>query len=156
MYIIGSTAARNDNASIANTVFQITSEPLTIAVSITRINLSYEYIRESKVFAVSVLSQDTPLSFIGKPGFQSGRDSDKLTGIKHKKGRTSAPVVVENTVSFFVARLVNQLDVGNHAVFIGEVVEAEVLSHKARLTYDYYRREKHGTTSGTAPSYVKE
>ena len=156
LYVIGSKKDREVDASIANTVFQITSEPPTIAVAITKSNLTYEYIEASKAFTVSILSQDAPLSFIGRFGFKSGRDAKKLEGINYRTGQTGAPVVIDNAVSYLEARVVNELDVGNHTIFVGEVVDAEVLSHKARLTYDYYHREKRGTTPESAPSYIRE
>ena len=65
LYVVTSKRGERLNGQVANTVFQITSEPPTIAVSINKNNLTWEFIRESRVFAVSVLCQDTPLSFIG-------------------------------------------------------------------------------------------
>jgi flavin reductase (DIM6/NTAB) family NADH-FMN oxidoreductase RutF/rubredoxin len=156
LYIIGSVKDKKLDALVANTVFQITTDPLTIAVSITKTNLTYEFIRDSKVFTVSVLSQDTPLLFIGRFGFKSGRDTEKFEGVDYKLGVTGAPVVTDNAVSYLEARVINELDVGNHALFIGEVVDAEVLSHKTPMTYAYYHREKRGTTPETAPSYIAE
>ena len=55
MYVIGSRKGDKLNGQIANTVFQITSEPPTFAVSINKNNLTHEFIKESKVFAASVL-----------------------------------------------------------------------------------------------------
>ena len=40
MYIVGSRKGEKINAQIANTVFQISSEPPTIAVSINKKNLT--------------------------------------------------------------------------------------------------------------------
>jgi flavin reductase (DIM6/NTAB) family NADH-FMN oxidoreductase RutF/rubredoxin len=154
LYVIGSKKGDSLDASIANTVFQITSHPPTTAVAITKSNLTYEFIKAIKAFTVSILSQDAPLSFIGRLGFKSGRETNKIEGIEYKTGQTGAPIVTDNTVSYLETRVVNELDVGNHTLFIGEVVEAEVLSHKPRLTYDYYHHEKRGTTPETAPSYV--
>ena len=44
MYVISSNKGSLINGQIANTVFQITSEPITIAVSINKKNLTHEYI----------------------------------------------------------------------------------------------------------------
>ena len=88
LYVVSSRKEDRLNGQIANTVFQISSEPPTIAVSINKNNLTHEFIEQSKVLAVSVLSQDTPLSFIGHFGFKSGRDIDKLEGINYKIGGT--------------------------------------------------------------------
>jgi len=89
LYVVTSKKGDRLNGQVANTVFQITSEPPTIAVSINKNNLTWEFIRESRVFAVSVLCQDTPLSFIGNFGFKSGREIDKLDGIKYDQVRRS-------------------------------------------------------------------
>ena len=81
LYIVSSKKGDSLNGQIANTVFQVTSEPPTIAVSINKNNLTHKFIRESKVLAVSILSRDTPLFFIGHFGFKSGRDIDKYEGV---------------------------------------------------------------------------
>ena len=156
MYVIGSRKGDRLNGQIANTVFQITSEPPTIAVSINKNNLTHDFITESKVFSASVLYQKTPLGFIGRFGFKSGRDTNKLEGIDYKIGETEAPVVLENAVSYLEARVVKEVDVGTHTIFIGQVVNADVISEKACMTYEYYHQVKRGTTPKTAPSYVQE
>ena len=77
MYIVSSVKDARPNGQIANTVFQITSEPATIAISINKKNLTHEYIEASSLFSVSVLEEATPLPFIGKFGFKSGKTEDK-------------------------------------------------------------------------------
>ena len=156
MYVIGSRKGDRLNGQIANTVFQITSEPPTIAVSINKGNLTHEFIKESRVFAVSVLRQDTPLSFIGHFGFKSGRDISKLEGISYKIGETRAPVVIDNAVAYLEIKVTQEVNVGTHTIFIGEVVTADVISEAVGMTYDYYHQVKRGTTPKTAPSYVEE
>jgi flavin reductase (DIM6/NTAB) family NADH-FMN oxidoreductase RutF/rubredoxin len=157
LYVVCSVKGERINGQIANTVFQITSEPQTIAVSINKINLTHEFIKESKVFTVSVISQDSPLSFIGHFGFKSGRDMNKFEGIAHKKtGETQAPVVTEHALAYMEARVINEVDVGTHTVFIGELVEADVLREGEPMTYAHYHLVKRGTTPKTAPSYIEE
>jgi flavin reductase (DIM6/NTAB) family NADH-FMN oxidoreductase RutF len=156
LYVITSKKGDRLNGQIANTVFQIASEPPTIAVSINKNNLTWEFIKESRVFAVSVLCQDTPLSFIGHFGFKSGKDVDKLDGINYKIGQTKAPVVIDNTASYLEAKVTGEMDVGTHTIFVGELVDADVLSKKPCMTYDYYHQVKRGVTPRTAPSYVEE
>ena len=156
LYIVTSIKGKRLNGQIANTVFQITSEPPTIAVSINKNNLTHEFIKESKVLAVSVLSQDTPLSFIGHFGFKSGRDIDKLSGINYKIGETGAPVVTDNTLAYLEARVDKEVDVGTHTIFIGKLVGAEVIKEGEPMTYAYYHQVKRGTTPKTAPSYIEE
>jgi flavin reductase (DIM6/NTAB) family NADH-FMN oxidoreductase RutF len=156
VYVIGSRDGDRLNGQIANTVFQVTSEPMTVAVSINKNNLTHEFISRSKVFTVSILCQDTPLSFIGRFGFKSGRDTNKLEGINYKVGETGAPVIIENAVSYLEAKVVKDMDVGTHTIFIGEVVAGDVISEKPCMTYEYYQQVKRGSTPKTAPSYVEE
>ena len=156
LYIVSSIKGERRNGQIANTVFQITSEPPTIAVSINKSNLTHEFIQESSVFAVSILSQDTPLAFIGRFGFKSGRDIDKFTGTSYKIGETGAPIVTDNTLAYLEARVIKEVDMGTHTIFIGELVGAGVIKEGESMTYAYYHQVKRGTTPKTAPSYIEE
>jgi len=156
LYVVSSKKGDRLNGQIANTVFQITSEPPTIAVSINKSNLTHEFIKESRVFVASVLSQDTPLSFIGHFGFKSGRDIDKLEGINYKIGETQAPIVTDNTLAYLEVSVTQEVDVGTHTIFIGGLVWADVLKEGEPMTYAYYHQVKRGTTPKTAPSYIAE
>ncbi len=78
VYIISSKKDDKINGQIANTAFQITSEPATVAISINKQNLTHEYIEASKVFTISILSKDAPMTLIGNFGFKSGRDINKF------------------------------------------------------------------------------
>ncbi len=144
------------NAQIANTVVQVSSEPPIISVCINKQNLTHEFITESKVFVASVLSQDTPLSFIGHFGFKSGREVDKLKDVNYKLGEAKAPIVLDHSLAYLEARVINQVDVGTHTIFIGELVGADVLREGEPMTYAYYHQVKRGTTPKTAPSYIEE
>jgi ferric-chelate reductase [NAD(P)H] len=154
MYIVSSHRGDKLNGQIANTVFQITSEPPTVAVSINKNNLTHEYIKASEVFAASVLRQATPLLFIGGFGFKSGRDVDKLKGINYKAGQTGSPIILDNTAAYLEAEVIQDIDVGTHTIFIGRVVAAEILNEEPCMTYEYYYQVKRGTTPKTAPSYI--
>jgi len=156
LYIVCSRKGDKFNGQIANTVFQVCSEPPIIAVAINRQNLTHDYIMESKVFTVSVLAQDTPLNFIGGFGFKSGRDVDKFQGVNYKLGETNVPIVLENALAYFEARVLNHIQVGTHTIFVGELVGADVLKEGEPMTYAYYHQVKRGTTPKTTPSYVEK
>ena len=157
LYIISSKNGNKINGQIANTVFQITSEPPTIAVSINKLNLTHELIQDSKVFSVSILSQNTPMKMIGNFGFKSGRDLDKFADIIFKLGETSSPIVMENTIGYLECELINSLDVGTHTVFIGKIINAEIINEEDELmTYDYYHKVVKGKAPKTAPTYINE
>jgi flavin reductase (DIM6/NTAB) family NADH-FMN oxidoreductase RutF/rubredoxin len=156
LYVVCSRKGDRLNGQIANTVFQITSEPPTIAISINKGNLTHEFIKESRIFVVSVLSQNTPLSFIGHFGFKSGRDIDKFDGISYKIGATQAPVVIDNVLAYLEARVIQEVDAGTHTIFVGELVGADVIKEGEPMTYAYYHQVKRGTTPKAAPTHIEE
>ena len=156
LYVVCSKKGDKLNGQIANTVFQITSEPPTIAMSINKNNLTHEFIKESRVLTASVLSQDTPLSFIGHFGFKSGRDIDKFEGINYKTGETQAPIVTDNALAYLEVRVIQELDAGTHTIFWGELVGADVLKEGEPMTYAYYHEVKRGSTPKTAAVYIEE
>ena len=155
VYVICSKKGDKINGQTANAVIQITSEPPTIAISINKQNLTHEYIKESKVFSIAILSQDTPLNFIGTFGFKSGRDQNKLDGIRYKIGSSQAPVLVDNSLASIEAKVIKDIDVGTHSIFIGEIIDAGILKQGEPMTYAYYHQVKRGTTPKTAATYVK-
>ena len=125
-------------------------------MSINKENLTHRFIRESKVFTVSVLTQETPLEFIGHFGFKSGRMIDKFKGVNYKIGKNNVPIVLDNTLAYLEAQVVKETDAGTHTIFIGKVVEAEILNNKEPMTYAYYHQVKRGKAPRTAPTYIEE
>ncbi|MCK4590381.1 MAG: flavin reductase [Candidatus Latescibacteria bacterium] len=156
LYVISSCEGNKLNGQIANTVFQVTSKPPTIAVSINKQNLTHQFIQQSRIFTVSILCQQTPMKFIGHFGFKSGREIDKFAEMDYKTGRTGAPIVLDNAIAYLEAKVLKQLDAGTHTIFVGEVVEAVSLTESEPMTYAYYHSVKHGKAPKTAPTYVEE
>lgn len=154
LYVVASKHGNKMNGQIVNTVFQVTAQPPRIAVSINKENLTHRYIMNSRIFSVSILDEATPLNFIGLFGFKSGRKVDKLHNIKHIKGIGDCPVVIENSLGFLEAEVIDQVDVGTHTLFIGEVKRGKVLRKGAPLTYTHYHLVKRGKVPQRAPTYI--
>jgi flavin reductase (DIM6/NTAB) family NADH-FMN oxidoreductase RutF/rubredoxin len=155
MYVVTSHLDGKLNGQIANTIFQVCSEPPRIGVSINKNNLTHEYISKSGIFAVSILNEDTPMPFIGLFGFKSGRDVDKLSQVNYKSGATGAPLVTDNAVSLLEVKVGGSTDTGTHTFFFGDLVGAEVLRQGAPLTYAFYHQVKRGKSPKSAPTYVE-
>ena len=155
LYIVSSRKGDLLNGQIANTVNQVTAEPAKVAIAISHDNLTYEYIKESNVFSASVLSQETPMSFIGQFGFKSGRELNKFENIEYRIGQSGAPIVLDNTVAFLDAKVVDSMNVGSHTIFVGEVMDADILLDHEPLTYAYYHLIKGGKSPKNAPTYQK-
>lgn len=155
MFIVSSRKDGKINGQIANTVMQVTAEPPSLAVCINKQNLTHEYINSSKVFTVSIITEQADMPFVGKFGFKSGRNLDKFSDTNHKIGITKAPIVTDFTLGYIECELINSLDCGTHTMFVGKIDAAELLNNEQPMTYAYYHLIKKGKSPKTAPTYVK-
>jgi len=153
LYIVTSKDEGRMNGQVVNTVIQVTSEPPRVAVIINKKNLTHEFILNSKVFSASVLEESTPMIFLGPFGFRSGRDIDKLSKVDFKEGITGCPLISEHALSVLEAEVIDQIDLGTHTVFIGNVVSSEILKKGSPLTYQYYHQVLKGKSPPNAPTY---
>jgi len=156
LYIVCSKKDNKINGQIANSVFQVTAEPPTIAVSINKLNLTHEYIQHSKLFTLSVLCEKTPMKFIGTFGYKTGRNTDKFKDVKYKTGKTGVPIILDNTLAYMEAELIDQISIGTHTIFIGKIVDADILSNGKCMTYEFYHIVKGGKSPKNAPTYIKD
>ncbi|MCL1972682.1 MAG: flavin reductase family protein [Endomicrobia bacterium] len=156
MYIISSAAEGKMSAQIANTVFQMTADPVQFAVSISKQNFTYELMEKSGKFAVTAISEDATFEFIGKLGFKSGRNINKFEKVKYEISAAGIPVVSDFATAVYEAEITNKLDMDTHVLFIGKVTDMKIIDDsKNTMTYDYYHKVKGGLTAKNAPTYVK-
>jgi len=157
LYIVSSVNNNGKpNGQVANTVFQITSDPVTVAISINKLNLTHEFILQSKLFSISILNENTSLKFIGKFGFKSGRDIDKFADTKYDLGVNDLPLITENSVGYIACNVEKTVNIGEtHTLFIGNMVVGEILNNSRPMTYTYYHNKKNGKTPEKAPTFIK-
>ena len=76
--------------------------------------------------------------------------------VSSKKGErfTGTPIVLENSIGYLEAEVVSTLDVGTHVIFVGKVVDAQILKDGEPMSYAYYHKVKGGKTPKAAPTYV--
>jgi flavin reductase (DIM6/NTAB) family NADH-FMN oxidoreductase RutF/rubredoxin len=156
LYIISSKNNGKYNGQIANAVFQVTSEPPKIAISINKKNLTHEYIEKSKIFSLSILSVKTSLEFIGKFGFKSGRDINKFIDTNYKFGKLKLPIILDYSIGYIECKVNKKIGVGTHTIFIANVVDALISNDEEPMTYEYYHKCKGGFSPKTAPTYNRE
>ncbi|AWI05658.1 flavin reductase [Clostridium drakei] len=149
LYIVSSVLDGKLNAQIANSVFQITSDPAMVAVSINKQNLTHEYIQKSKLIGVSALSVETPMDYVARFGFRSGRDTNKFEGISYKLGESGVPIIEDSIASYFELQVEKEVDVFTHTIFVCKVLNAELLKDIDSMTYQYYQDIKRGKISKT-------
>lgn len=137
LFVLSTSLNGKDNGCIINTAIQVTDTPKRLLFAVNKQNFTNEMLKESGVFALSVLTEETPFAVFEHFGFRSGRDADKFIGDPLRCANGVAYVGgVSNAV--FAGKIESYQDVGTHTVFIAEVEEAKVLSSVPSVTYSYY------------------
>lgn len=157
LYIVSSKDGSNYNGHISNTVFQITADPPKFAVASHKNNLTTNYIEKSRLFSISVLQEDVTLDFFGPWGFKSGRNIDKFRGTSYKLGKTGVPIMLEKTMAYIECEVSDKIDTGTHILFIGKVIDAEILIPGTKpLTYSHYREVIKGLSPQNSPTFIPD
>jgi len=155
LFIVSSGDKDRGNGYISNTVFQVTADPPQFVVCCNKDNFTAGMIEKSGAFSVSILEKETASEIIGRFGYKSGRDIDKMEGMSLRYGETKVPIVLNAAIAFFECKLVRTIDAGTHLMFLGELVQSALLDNtKEPLTYLYYRQVKKGTAPKNAPTYI--
>ncbi|MBD5518574.1 MAG: flavin reductase [Lachnospiraceae bacterium] len=138
LYVAASKFDKKMNGCIVNTVMQITSNPLQIAVAINKENLTCEIVQKSKVLSLSVLSETAPFSLFQHFGFQSGRTTDKFVDYPFALTAQELPYLKEHATAFIDCKVKDVIDLGTHMLFITSVNDCEILSGEKAMTYSFY------------------
>lgn len=155
LYIVSSGDKNQGNGFISNTFFQVTAEPPRFASCCNKDNYTAALIQKAGAFSVSVIHKDTEPDIITRFGYKSGKDFDKLAGLKVKYGETGVPIVLNDGIAFLECKVVQTIDVGTHYMFIGELLHAEILDDtKEAFTYLHYRQSRKGAAPKNAPTYI--
>lgn len=155
LYIVSSGNKDHGNGFISNTFFQVTAEPPKFASCCNKVNYTAALIKETGAFSVSVIHKDTDPEIISRFGYKSGKDIDKLSGLDLKYGETGVPIVLNDCIAFLECKVIETYDVGTHYMFIGELIQSQVVDDtKEALTYLHYRQSRKGAAPKNAPTYI--
>ncbi len=136
--LITSNGPHGDNIMSAEWTYQISYEPLLIAICIRSTRITAENIVASKEFGISMAAVDqNVVSSIA--GNHHGNEVDKIAALKeHGVSFYAAHMInalmVEGAAATMECKLVQVVDIGDHPIYIGEVVELSV-SDKQPITY---------------------
>ena len=151
VYVVSTLDGDRPVGCTANSIMQITSDPATIAISINHDNYTNSCIAKTGRFAVSILSEKSDPSLIGTFGFQSGREINKFDGVSHTF-RKDLPVL-EDSCGYIVCQVTDTMETSSHTVFLGTVLDGDVLDTFPAMTYAYYHNVIKGKSPKNAPTY---
>lgn len=137
LFVLSAKQDKKDNGCIINTAQQVTSSPLRISIAVNKNNYTHHMIKETKEFNISVLSEKATFHIFTQYGFKSGRDEDK---VPENAPRTANGIIYVPNVSNAVisAKVISEVDLDTHTMFIAEVSEATILNEEPSATYAYY------------------
>ena len=124
VYVVGVKQDEKLNAFTATWITQVSFKPPLVVVGVSKEALSYRIIEASRVFVINFLGTDQKMlaQHFLKPAHLG---VDKLAGVRYRLGRVGAPIL-EEAIAFVECEVRDIHPGGDHAVVIGEVVEAGV------------------------------
>ena len=122
------------NAMIASWVSQVSYEPLLIMAAVHQNRFSHRLMEQSNCFTLHALTR-AQSDFLQR--FKGSGSKDKFAGIQWRRGITGCPVL-SDCLAYFECMIKGKYTPGNHTLFIGEVIAAQVVTPGDPLsTLDY-------------------
>jgi flavin reductase (DIM6/NTAB) family NADH-FMN oxidoreductase RutF len=115
-----------------NAFCSVSLSPILVLVCIDRVADSHDCIRDSAVFAVSVLDEERGESLSRR--FASDDIEDKFHGVAYREESTGAPVL-DAAIAWLDCRVVQAVPAGDHTLFVGEVVAADAREGRPLVYY---------------------
>jgi flavin reductase (DIM6/NTAB) family NADH-FMN oxidoreductase RutF len=111
------------------------NEPYLMTVSVWNENFTHDILLESKIFATNILSENQR-ELVIHFGRQSGRDIDKFADVRYRPEKSGSPILYQDAIAYMDCRTVNNMKAGDHTIFLGEILQAAILSDQVPLIYD--------------------
>ena len=126
---------------IVDAVSQISSgdNPL-IAVSVMKTNYTNELLKKNDKFALSVLGKDVNPEIIKTFGFKSAKDIDKYENIETTNIENVN--IINDSLGYMIIEKIDSIDNETHTLFIGKIIEADILKDEEAMSYQYYQEHK--------------
>ena len=105
LFFIGAAKGEKKNACVINTAIQVSGEPVTLSVAVSKNNYTHDLLLEGKKCAISVLGENVSMDTIRHFGFQSGSEVDKLAQFPHQTAQNGAPYITDGAIPCFPGHL---------------------------------------------------
>ena len=93
-----------------------------LSVALWKDNFTHDLANASRAFAVHLLRDDQD-SLVYRFGLKSGRDVDKFESLEFEVGASGSPII-KDCLAVFECRVVNQMDGGDHTLFLADIFES--------------------------------
>ncbi len=114
-----------------NSFTSLSLDPPLVLIAIDKRLASHEAIDKSNVYAVNILPDDMKDLAIK---FATAPREERFKGLKIKTAKTGSPII-EGAIAYLDCRVTAKYPGGDHTIFVGEVVDAQVMNNKLPLIY---------------------
>ena len=124
LYVVGSRAGERRNGMTINFVSQVSMNPKLMGIGVEAEAVTHELITEGGIFALNTISREDRaiVRKFTKP-VEVDAEASTLNGFPFHDGLTGAPIL-DQAVAYVDCEVRQALDLGDHTLFIGEVVDA--------------------------------
>jgi flavin reductase (DIM6/NTAB) family NADH-FMN oxidoreductase RutF len=124
LYVLGTRAGDRRNGMTLNWATQVSFDPKLVAVSVEKTAFSHELLAEGGVFALSIVDREDRaiVRKFTKP-VEVDAEARTLNGFVFHDGKSGAPVL-DQAAAYVDCVVRQQVDAGDHTLFLGEVVDA--------------------------------
>ena len=141
LYILTAHETGKDNGCVINTLLQVTTTPNRVSIAVNKQNYTHDMIMRTAKFNVSLLTVKAPFAVFEHFGFQSGRDTDKISGYEHwARAENGIVYVTDYAGAYISASVMTSIDLGTHTLFIADVTDAKTIGDGEAMTYAYYHK----------------
>jgi flavin reductase (DIM6/NTAB) family NADH-FMN oxidoreductase RutF len=133
IYLLGSAFGGRRNLMTHNLAMQVAVEPKLLAVSVRKDALTHELVDKGGAFSLCLLRREDRalVRTFTKPA-EEGPEPGMLGGFEVRDGATGVPVL-RRAVAWLECEVRHRLPVGDHTLFVGEVVDCSAPDEEALL-----------------------
>ncbi len=140
--LIGSRSGDERNGMTASWITQLSMEPVLIGVGVDNTAVTHRLISEGGSFTVNLWNAEETRVFVkfSKPATYA---DGTLNGRPVREATTGAPVFTE-AIAWMDCEVRHAIDLGTHTLFVGELVDGDILLDEARSASMSDTRMKYG------------
>lgn len=131
--VITTVDAQGPGGMTASSFSSVSLTPPLVSICVARHLAMHTRIEQAGVFAVNILSKDSVEDGRRFAGMLPGV-TDKFQGVDYATAVTGAPLLA-NTLGWVDCKLWARYDGGDHTIFVGEVLDADIDKTAAPLLY---------------------
>jgi flavin reductase (DIM6/NTAB) family NADH-FMN oxidoreductase RutF len=133
IYLLGSAAGGRRNLMTHTWAMQVSQQPKLLAVSVRRDALTCELVHQGGAFSLCFLKREDRAIVRGftKPAVE-GPGPGMLGGVAVSTGTTGTPIVTA-AAAWLECEVRQELELGDHCLFVGEVVDCGAPDEDAAL-----------------------